>query len=298
MSTIRVIAAGCALAGVVATVAACSPQDSNARPAADAETAAQANAAAEQSSLPADAEGALARLEASPRHGEWVTVTEGADTIRAWVVFPERADNAPVIVVVHEIFGLTHWVRGVADQLAADGFIAIAPDLMTTKNLPSGPNGPDQTAATQAIRTLDPAVVQRQIGLVGKYGMALPAALPRYGVVGFCWGGSASFNHAVSAPGLGASVVYYGSSPATATLSTVQAPVLGLYGSNDARVNQTIEPAEQALAARGQRFEKEIYEGAGHGFLRQQSGQEGANLTASQQAWPRTVAFFREILGK
>ena len=205
MSSIRRIATVCALAGAVSSTVACAPE-SSARSAEHAQTSAAASAAAEQSSLPADAEGALARLEASPRHGEWVTVTEGADTVRAWVVFPERADNAPVIVVVHEIFGLTHWVRGVADQLAADGFIAIAPDLMTTKNLPSGPNGPDQTAATTAIRTLDPAVVQRQIGLVAKYAMALPAALPRYGVVGFCWGGSASFNHAVAAPGLGASV--------------------------------------------------------------------------------------------
>lgn len=253
--------------------------------------------ATSQLSLPADAENALKRLESSPRHGEWVTVTEGADTVKAWVVFPERADKAPVVVVVHEIFGLTHWVRGVADQLAADGFIAVAPDLMTSKNLPSGPNGPDQTAATTAIRTLDPAVVQRQIALVARYGMKLPAALPKYGVVGFCWGGSAVFNHAVAAPDLGASVVYYGSSPATSTLSSVKAPVLGLYGGNDARVNATIAPADSALRAAGKSFEPVIYEGAGHGFLRQQSGQEGANLKASQQAWPRTIAFFKAKLG-
>jgi len=262
----------------------------------EASTATVADSTA-QLSLPADAENALTRLESSPRHGEWVTVTEGADTVKAWVVFPERADKAPVVVVVHEIFGLTHWVRGVADQLAADGFIAVAPDLMTSKNLPNGPNGPDQTAATTAIRTLDPAVVQRQIALVAKYGMKLPAALPKYGVVGFCWGGSAVFNHAVAAPDLGASVVYYGSSPATPTLASVKAPVLGLYGGNDARVNATIAPAAEALKAAGKSFEAITYEGAGHGFLRQQSGAEGANLMASQMAWPRTIAFFKQKLG-
>jgi len=283
----RAFLSGVLVAGTVAGAVALFPQPS---------TATVASFAA-QVALPADAENALKRLESSPRHGEWVTVTEGSDTVKAWVVFPERADKAPVVVVVHEIFGLTHWVRGVADQLAADGFIAVAPDLMTSKNLPSGPNGPDQTAATTAIRTLAPAVVQRQIALVARYGMKLPAALPKYGVVGFCWGGSAVFNHAVAAPDLGASVVYYGSSPATPMLASVKAPVLGLYGGNDARVNATIAPAGSALKAAGNNFEPVIYEGAGHGFLRQQGGADGANLKASQQAWPRTIAFFKQKLG-
>lgn len=292
MSAIRAFASGLAVAGFVAAGVAMIPTSSNARSFTDVGGA--QNAA--QQSLPADAEGAFARLEASPRHGEWVTVKDGDNDVKAWVVYPEKVDKAPVVVVVHEIFGLTHWVRGVADQLAADGFIAIAPDLMTAQNLPTGPNGPDQQAAVAAIRTLNPADVQRQIGVVANYGMKLPAALPVYGVVGFCWGGSASFNHAVAAPGLGASVVYYGSSPATESLGTVRAPVLGLYGGNDARVNATIEPAADALKAQGRQFEAVILDGAGHGFLRQQSGQNGANMAASQLAWPRTIAFFKQHL--
>lgn len=250
-----------------------------------------------QIALPADADNAKARLDASPRHGEWATIVNGADTVRAWVVFPERADKAPVVLVVHEIFGLTHWIRAVADQLAAEGFIAIAPDLMTMKHLPEGPNGPDQQAAVAAIRTLNPADVQRHLSQVATYGMALPSARKVYGVVGFCWGGSTVFNHAVAAPSLGASVVYYGSSPETSTLQTVVAPVLGLYGGNDARVNNTIAAADSALKARGKRFEPVIYDGAGHGFLRQQTGQDGANMRATQQAWPRTLSFLRESLG-
>jgi carboxymethylenebutenolidase len=249
-----------------------------------------------QPALPADAEHALERLNSSPRHGEWVTVTEGADTVKSWVVYPERPDNAPVVVVVHEIFGLTHWVRAVADQMAAEGFIAIAPDLMTTYNLPEGPDGPERDAATSTIRTLDPDVVQRQISLVADYAMQLPAAQQTYGVVGFCWGGSTVFNHAVAAPNLGASVVYYGTSPATETLASVQAPVLGMYGGDDARVNSTIPTADSALSAMGKRYEPVIFDGAGHGFLRAQGGRDGANLLASQAAWPQTVAFFREML--
>lgn len=245
-------------------------------------------------SLPASDAEANARLAASPRHGEWVMIPAGAgDSVRAWVVYPERSDPAPVVVVIHEIFGLSNWIRAVADQVAADGFIAVAPDLLTGLHVPDGPEGPNPDSARVAIRTLDPVDVQRRLDATAQYGMALPAAEARYGVVGFCWGGTASFEHAVHAPGLGASVVYYGTSPETPTLSSIRAPVLGLYGENDERVNATIDAARQALHAQGKAYEVEIYPGAGHGFLRGQDGQEGANLAASRAAWPRTLAWFR-----
>src|SRR5687768_14604927 len=153
------------------------------------------------------------------------------DSIRAWVVYPERSDKAPVVVVIHEIYGLTPWIRGVADQLAADGFIAIAPDLLTSKNLPGSPeDGPSPDAATAAIRTLNPGDVQRHLDATARYGMSLPAATQKYGVVGFCWGGTTSFQHALHAPDLDAAVVYYGSTPRGQYFGAIQAPVLGLYG--------------------------------------------------------------------
>lgn len=253
---------------------------------------------AQSTSLPAGAEEARARLAASPRHGEWAMVRTGpSDSVRAWVVYPERRDAAPVVLVVHEIFGLSDWIRAVADQLAAEGFIAIAPDLLTMKNVPAGPTGetnPD--SARVAIRTLDAGDVHRQLRVVAAYGMGLPAAQKRYGIVGFCWGGGVSFEHAVRSPELGASVVYYGTSPATAELASVRAPVLGLYGENDARVDATIPPADSAMRAMGKTYEHHVFPGAGHGFLRQQDGQNGANLTATQQAWPLTVGWFRRYL--
>src|SRR5687768_3102109 len=153
--------------------------------------------------LPADVNEAQARIAASPRHGEWVMISAGADSVRAWIVYPERKTKAPVVVVVHEIYGLTPWVRGVADQLAADGFIAIAPDLLTSKNLPNPTDSVPGNLATAAIRTLDPADVHRQISAAAEYAMARPSALQRYGIVGYCWGGSVSFEHAVRSPKLG-----------------------------------------------------------------------------------------------
>jgi carboxymethylenebutenolidase len=248
--------------------------------------------------LPPDAAGAPARLASSPRHSEWAMIRTGeGDSLRVWVVYPERSNKAPVVLVVHEIFGLSSWIRSVADQLAADGFIAIAPDLLTMKNLPSGPDSVVAPLAQAAIRTLDPAWVQRQLSAAAQYGMSLPAAEKRYGIVGFCWGGAASFAHAVYSPRLGASVVYYGTSPKTSDLGSVRAPVLGLYGGNDQRVNATIAPADSALRALGRTYVPTIYPGAGHGFLRQQSGLNGANMTATRAAWPATIAWFKKNLG-
>ncbi len=254
---------------------------------------------AEAQEIPPDEAGAVARLDASPRHGEWVDYDAGdGDRVRAWVVYPERADRAPVVVVIHEIYALTDWIRSVADQLAADGFIAIAPDLISGK----GPGGGgsesvDRQGAVALIRGLDPQEVTRRVRAAAAYATGLPAATSSVGVVGYCWGGSTSFRLATEWAGLGGAVVYYGSSPATETLAGVQVPVLGLYGGNDARVNATIPDARAEMDRLGKSYEVNLYEGAGHGFLRQQDGQEGANLAAARAAWPRTVAFFREHLG-
>jgi len=288
--------------GLLASIALAGCTTTKMAPASDAHadhaTMTSMPAAQASSSLPPDAAGAPVRLSSSPRHGEWVMIrTPSGDSLHTWVVYPERSTKAPVVVVVHEIFGLSTWVRGVADQLAADGFIAIAPDLLTMKNLPSGPDSLVARVATDSIRTLKPDWVQRSLDAVAQYGMSLPAAEKKYGIVGFCWGGGVSFAHAVHAPGLGASVVYYGVSPPTSDLASVRAPVLGLYAGNDARVGATIPPADTAMRALGKTYEHNIYAGAGHGFLRQQTGMNGANMTATQAAWPATISWFRKYLG-
>ena len=248
--------------------------------------------------LPPAGSAAAAQLAASPRHAEWTVVRTGAgDSVRAWVVYPERKDAAPVVLVVHEIFGLSHWIRAVTDQLAAEGVIAIAPDLLTMQNVPAAADGaPDPDSARAMIRTLRPDDVHRQLSAVAEYGMRLPAARPAYGIVGFCWGGAVSFEHAARAPRVGAAVVYYGTSPEAPMLERVGAPVLGLYGENDNRVNATIARADSTLRARGRTFEPRIFAGAGHGFLRAQEGHEGANRVAAAAAWPLTVAWFRQHL--
>lgn len=245
--------------------------------------------------LPADAEGAMATLNASPRHGEWVMVRlPDGDSVRSWVVYPERDDAAPVLVVIHEIYGLTSWVRAVADQAAAAGYIAIAPDLLTMEEVPATAEGdPERQAAVAAIRELDADRVHRQLRAVAEFAMALPAAAPVYAITGFCWGGSATFEHVVRYDDVLAGVVFYGSSPSEEGLARVDVPVMGHYGGDDERVNATIPRAEAAL---GSRYLANVYEGAGHGFMRQQSGRDGANLAAARQAWPKTLGFLAGLL--
>ena len=249
-------------------------------------------------SLPADAGHVAARLASSPRHGEWAIIrTVQGDSVKAWVVYPQRRDRAPVVIVVHEIYGLSAWARGVADQLAAAGFIAIAPDLLTMASVPRIADTVSVQDAVNATRTLNPDAIQRQLDAVAAYGMSLPSAQKRYGIVGFCWGGGISFTHATHAPNLGASVVYYGVSPQADQLRAVRAPVLGLYGGSDARVDATIPSADSVLISLGRTYVHTLYDSAGHGFLRQQSGMNGANMRATRQAWPATIEWFRKYLG-
>lgn len=257
----------------------------------------------ESATIPAGSEGAVDALNNSPRHGEWVDIGEGrassgrwGDSVRAWVSYPERATRAPVVVVIHEIFGLTDWIRAVADQLAAEGFIAIAPDLLSGHGPDGGGTPPDRQQAVAMVRSLRVEDATRRLSSVSRYGLSLPAANGRVGAVGFCWGGSMSFNFAANEGDLDAAVVYYGSSPTRAMLGRIKAPVLGLYGGDDARVNATIPDAVREMRRLGKFYETHQFEGAGHGFLRQQSGRDGANLEATRQAWPTTVSFFREHL--
>ena len=251
------------------------------------------------SALPPDEEGAPARLETSPRHGEWVDVTlPGAEhPIATWVVYPERPDSAPVVIVIQEIYGMTDWIRGVADQLAADGFIAVAPDLLSGKGPDGG--GTDSLSgrdeAVSLVRELTPEESVARLDAVRAYSLEIPAGNGEVAAIGFCWGGGTSFRYAAAQPDLSAAVVYYGVSlDEPASFEGITAPVLGLYGGDDERVNATIPSATDAMTALGKSYEPIIYDGAGHGFLRAQNDRDGANMRASEQAWPRMIEFLRQ----
>jgi len=248
--------------------------------------------------IPAGSSEARQRLNASPHRSELVSFkSQLGDTIQAHIAYPERSDNAPVVVAIHGRGGWTDWVSAVADQLASEGYIAIAPDMISGK----GPGGGgsdavDQDGAAQVVYSLTWEEVVDRVNAAADYAMALPTARKQFAVVGFCWGGTTTFAYAAERTDLSAGLVYYGSSPPAEVLARIQTPILGMYGGNDNRVNVTIEPAAKEMNRLGKVYEYEIYEGAGHGFLSGQDRLDGANLTASRKAWVSTVEFLRKHL--
>lgn len=249
-------------------------------------------------SFPPSNETAREALDQSPRHGEFVDIAfpDAEYSINAWVVYPERPTRAPVIIVIHEIFGLTDWIRAIADDLAREGYLAIAPDFISGL----GPDGggtesfESRDDVVRTIRSFTPDEVANRLNAVHNYALTIPAATENIATIGFCWGGLMSFYYATVQPELNAAVVFYGTSPDTELLHSIKAPVLGLYAEDDARVNITIEPAAKEMERLGKTFEWYMYPGAGHGFVRQQDGRDGANLSATERAWERMYMFLHE----
>jgi carboxymethylenebutenolidase len=237
------------------------------------------------------------QLEKSPRHQEWVQVKAGAASVHAFVVYPEVKHKATSVVVIHENQGLTDWVRTVADELAAHGYIAIAPDMLSGKAPNRGKTSdfPTADAAREAIYKLQPEEITAALHAVTDYVRTLPAANGKVAVAGFCWGGSQTFRFATVRSGLAAAFVFYGSGPDD--VSAVTALVYGFYGGADARVNATIPKSEELMKAAGKKYEPVIYEGAGHGFMR--SGQDPAgsevNRKARSAAWKRWLALLAKL---
>jgi len=243
-------------------------------------------------------------LAETSRHGEFVDVAlPDGGKLNCWVVYPERADKAGVVLVIHDIRGMGDWIRAVADQLAQDGFIAIVPDFLSGKGPDGGGTASLGKEVGQAIRNLTEQEVVARLDAAKAYGEKLPASSGKTAVLGYCWGGSQSFLYALEQPKLAAAVVYYGSVPdATATtvpderIAKVAAPVLGLYAGNDARINATLPPTIAAMLKHDKTYEFHTFEGAGHGFSSRQDGAGGANLTAVRHAWPLTLGFLRRHL--
>jgi carboxymethylenebutenolidase len=260
--------------------------------------------------LPPSAASAADQLAKSPRHREYVMIpTPGVpgDSIRAWVFYPQVSHKAPVVIVIHEIFGMSTWIKAVGDQVAAEGFIAIVPDLIHRKLPPEAPDTMVPDEGVRGVRALQAPDVQRDLDAAAAYATHLPSALPLYATVGFCWGGGTSFAHAVHMPAttggptLKATVVYYGPAPDSAQLGNARAPILGLYAGNDARISSTVPGTDSSMQRLHKTYVDRIYAGAGHGFLRAQDDAHdeigSANATATADAWPRTVAWFHQYLG-
>jgi len=236
---------------------------------------------------------AKARLEKSSRHGEWVEFKSGERNLKAFVVFPEKKEKAAVVIVIHEIFGLTDWVRSVCDQLAEAGVIAIAPDML------SGQTFADVDGARKAISALPKEQVKADLDATAEYALTkIPAASGSLAVSGFCWGGARTFEYVTANSKLKAGYSFYGTAVENAEdAAKIVCPVYGFYGENDARVNATIPKAEELMKAAGKKYEPVIYKGAGHGFMRDGESPTGTpeNKKAREDAWERWKTLLKQL---
>src|ERR1044071_6721439 len=245
-------------------------------------------------------EWAKARLENSPRHREWVKLRHGTREVNAYIAYPEVKDKATAVVVIHEIFGLTDWVRGVTDQLAEAGYIAIAPDLLSCA-APGGvgtANLGGNDAATKAIRNLPPQQVTEDLAVAVDYIGKLPAANSKVVVGGFCWGGAQTFRFATNNKEVKAAFVFYGTGPENEQdVKRINCPVYGFYGGNDNRVDATIPRTTELMKAAGKTYEPVTYEGAGHGFMRAGEAPDAkeGDKKAREDAWKRWKLLLKKI---
>src|SRR5262252_4308466 len=233
---------------------------------------------------------AKATLEKSPRHREWVTVKHGDRAVETLLVYPESKSKTPVVLVIHEIFGMTDWVEDLADQVAAAGYIAVAPDLLSGM----GPNGGRSNSfaegkTMEAVSHLNPDQITADLNAAADYGLKLPASNGKLFVGGFCWGGGQTFRFATNRADLAAAFVFYGPPPDKDAMERIKAPVYGFYAGNDARIGAMIPDAIANMKAAGKTFEPVTYDGAGHGFMRSGEAPDAkeADKKARSEAWER-----------
>ncbi len=237
------------------------------------------------------------RLKESPRHGEWVKVKQGDREIQCFIVYPEVKEKATAVVVIHEIFGLSPWVRSLTDQLAEAGYIAIAPDLLSGMGPKGGGTDEFGDGVRKAIQSLPPEQITKDLDAVAAYVTRLDAANGKVAVCGFCWGGGQAFRYAMNNPNLKASFVFYGMTELTKeNVAKINCPVYGFYGENDARINMSIPRTEELMKAAGKTYEPVIYDGAGHGFMRagEMPNASPANRQGRDDAWAR----WKKLLAK
>jgi carboxymethylenebutenolidase len=230
------------------------------------------------------------KLAKSPRHGEWVTVKHGDRSVETFVVYPESKDKRPVVVIIHEIFGMSDWVQDLADQVAAAGYIAVAPDLLSGMGPEGGRSSSFAEGKTmEAVSKLNPDQVTADLNAVADYGLKIPSSNGKLFVGGFCWGGGQTFRFATNRGDLAAAFVFYGPPPDKDAMARIKAPIYGFFAGNDARIGAMIPDAITNMKAAGKTFDPVTYDGAGHGFMRAGEAPDAkdADKKARTEAWER-----------
>lgn len=219
--------------------------------------------------------------------------SSGGASVSGYLSLPQGKDRFPAVIVIHENRGLNDHTRDVARRFAAEGFIALAPDLLSRKGGTASMESPDK--AREAITSLpvEDAMADLKAGL-DYLNSHKKVKSGRLGSVGFCWGGARSFMLAAESERLRAAVVFYGSAPPPEKLAQVRCPVLGIYGEKDERITSRVPEVADVMKKSGRKFEYKIYPGAAHAFFNDTGERYDAN--AAKDAWALSLKFLREHL--
>lgn len=237
----------------------------------------------------------VAASEPAGLPGELVTgeVTYPGKTgdVMAFMARPAGEGRFPAVIVIHENRALQPHIRDVTRRMAAEGFLAIAPDALS----PVGGTPEEESEAITALRALNIDDTTSDFVAAVKYLDTHPLTTGKVGCTGFCWGGAMTNRVAVNSPELDAAVPYYGTTPDPDDVPKIKASVMAHYAGEDARINAGIPAFEEALKKAGIDYQIFVYEGAQHAF-NNDSNPARYNEEAAKLAWSRTIAFFRDKL--
>jgi carboxymethylenebutenolidase len=257
---------------------------------------------------------AAKKLVRSPNLHQWVEVRVGDRILRAFVTSPKVSSKLGIVLVLHEVFGLTDSTLLTADAIASMGYIAIAPDMLSGL----GPRGEgsgtfsDSRSAGELMTVLPDTTINAALNGLTAYASALPRSNGKLAIVGLSWGGGAAFRYAASSErrsGLNAVCVFYDVGPPTETqgpnrdskglppiaLRALNVPVHGFYPSNDVRVMNSLPATRAAMAAYGKAFDPIVYQGADHAFMRLGEDPTNHNI-ANNDAETASLARLKDIL--
>jgi len=224
-------------------------------------------------------------------HTEYVHYPGETGEVRAYLARPKGDAKLPGVVVIHENRGLNPHIEDVNRRVAAEGFLAVAPDALS----PVGGTPKDQDEARALFKKLDGPSTVKNFTAAVTYLKTHPLSTGKVGVVGFCWGGAMANQVAVNSPDVVAAVPFYGRQPADKDVPKIKASLLLHYGGLDKRINKGIPAYEAALQAASVDYKLYMYEGAKHAFNNDtRAGRY--HKEAAQLAWKRTIMFLKERL--
>lgn len=217
--------------------------------------------------------------------------TDGDNTINGYLSWPQGPLKLPAVLVIHENRGLNAHIEDVTRRLALAGFLAFAPDLLSS----AGGTPKDEDQARELIAGLDNQQTVSRLCAALRYLAQHEHSTGKVGAIGFCWGGGMVGDLAVNEPELKAGVVYYGRQPAAEAVARIKAPLLLHYAGLDKRINDGIPAFEQALKDNRKTYKLFVYDGVNHAFNNDSSAAR-YDKAAAELAWSRTLTFLEKYL--